>query len=500
MKKVRAIWIIDKGYIVPAYLSICSFLKGAETSVVLVFCGDEGVEDAKSLFEGLNEHILFEEFKMPEVYKDHRSQKVITNRLARMHFVEKYKEEIVLLVDADTLFTDQCNTLISTIQSDSNINPSAVYGVLDSKIAYRDYLYFNTADDTGRDVVIPHLEQKDIYADVFGPNWWHHLKGASINNGLVAFNNCDSLIDAWRGFYLRGLNHKYVNPGDDQLPLAAAIHRTEQKVVRLPERFNSKGLVSGDYIAYHALSSIWKMQIYSAHHKEEDVSDFANLAAQFIPLVPSKTMDEFIGGIGDPQPYLFRKLEGKFGFQHLYEDVFSGFSSGVFVEVGMDCGKSACFMAELIKMADKKIQFYAIDIPDNNEENIKDFKVQSDRYNLGQYCSIVNDEERDIVNDLHGKVDFVFLNLGNDYNALSENLEYWYDLLSEGGILAGYDYTSQIGLNYGNKCATYDFCKRINISLRISFNIFIIEKPRSHKTYKKEDKRKLLLQSSNVGQ
>jgi len=498
MKKVKAIWIIDNGYIVPAYLSICSFLKGIDTSVTLVYCGDEDTEEVRSIFTGLSENIMFETFTTPEEFKNHKNQRIIVNRLARMHYVEKYCDDITLLIDADTLFSDQCDTIVATLQAECQNKSTAVFGVLDAKIAYRDYLYFNTADDNGRDIVIPLLEQKDIYIDVFGPNWWHHLKGASINNGLVAFYNCPDLIEVWRDYYQRGLNHKYVNPSDDQLPLAAAIHKTGQEVVRLPERFNSKGQVSGDFITYHALSSIWKMQIYSAYHKANAVSDFANLASQFLPVLPEDLLEGFMNEFDHRKPHLFRELKGKFGYQHLYEDVHSGFSSGVFVEVGAAYGKSACFMSELIKIADKNIRFYSIDLPKSKSEKLEEFISLLEKFELDQYCTIVDYNKRDIVSDLHGEADFVFLNLGNDYDLLLENLEYWYDLLGEGGILAGYDYTSQIGLNYGNKCATYDFCKRKNLSLRISFNIFIIEKPKGSTFIEKRDQ-ELLLQSSNVG-
>lgn len=496
---IKAIWIIDDKYVLPAYLSVSSFIQIVNIPVVVVFCGDVGVKEANTLFTSLSELIEFEIYEAPLVFQNDPRKAIITNRLARMYYAQKIKEGVVLLLDADTLFTDQSNALIQAIKDDFNHGVSTIFGVLDAQVAYRDYLYFRTVDDKGRDIVTPHLEQKDIYHDVFGQNWWHHLKGASINNGVVAFYDCDEVVESWRTYYLKGLSHHNVNPGDDQLPLAAAIHSSNQNVVCLPEKFNSKGKVSGDFTVYHALSSIWKMQIYSAYSKEFGVSDFADLAKQFLPSVPEHILSAYFDVYTGKSPYLFRKLDGKFGFQHLYRDICSGINKGTVVEIGMGSGKSTCYMVELIKNSRKDIRFVTYSDSSDPNEGREEFYALIDRFDLDQYVEIVKYSDGLPLYDIKENAEFVFLNLGNDYDQLLGNLEYWYAHLNPGGILAGYDYTSQIGLNYGNKCATYDFCIKKNLSLSISFNIFIIKKPNVDISLVEEEEQSLVMHDSNLG-
>ncbi|MDF1695916.1 MAG: class I SAM-dependent methyltransferase [Saprospiraceae bacterium] len=477
--------INDEHFVVPAYLSICSFLRSNKIPIVVVVCGEIVPEGIKNLFTSLNELIHVEQFNIPVEYISHPHSGTITNRLARMHYASQSNEDIILLLDADTLFSAQSSLLISTIHQNAKKHNSWISGVLDAQIAYRDYLYFRTQDASGRDVVVPHLEQKDIYASVFGGNWWHHLKGASINNGVVAFYKCNDVIEQWKDFYLRGIKFEKVNPGDDQLPLAAAIHRTSENVICLPEIFNSKGKLVGDFHVYHALSSKWKMQLFSAYKMENDISEYANLAKAYLPQLSNKWKEEFFKDQSNIEPYLFNKIDGHFGYKHLYEDVYRGIDKGIFVEVGMNKGKSACYLLELIKAGEKEVKFIGIEEGLTESQDIDAFLQLVKSFHLDP---IELFESHDSIPEpfLDDQVDFVFLNLQNDYDKLKSSLEWWWTKMKPGGIIAGYDYTSQIGLDYGSKCATYDFCKSHNFSLRISFDIFIIEKPKENSESEQE--------------
>jgi len=473
---MRAIWIIDEEYIVPAFLSICSFLDVTEVPVTLVYCGESGLYEFKNLFTSLHKNLSFETFQSPAEFQHDARVRTITNRLARMHYAQKYQDEIVLLLDADILFAQSGAYLIRSIKSSLPKGRSTIFGVLDAKIAYRDYLYFRTQGINGRDMAVPHQMQKDIYADVFGDNWWYHLKGASINNGVVAFYQCAEVVKVWESFYRKGLVHDQVNAGDDQLPLAAAIHRTDQYVHCLPDTFNSKGNISGDYHVYHAFSSIWRMQVVSALRGETGVSDFADRLLYFTERLPANLKQDFLNKHKLLEPYLFRKLKGDFGYQHLYQDISKGITSGTWVEVGLQHGKSACFMLELIKYKKLDVRLVAVPLPDEDFTKLTNFKDTTRRFGLDQHLEIKKQTElKDYWSDQE-KVDFVFLNVANDYDQLFGLLEYWYEKLSPDGILAGYDYTSQIGLHFGDACATYDFCQLHSLSLRISFDIFLIER------------------------
>lgn len=491
--KIRAIWIIDENYIVPAYVSICSFLVSNKIPILVVYSSILNVEETASLFTSMHPLVRFETFETPSEFLDNPNKGIITNRLARIHYAHSNDDEVQLLLDADTLFSKDSSEFINEISLRLVKGESTIFGVLDARVGYLDNLYMRTEDLSGREVVVPNLTKKDIYNDVFGDNWLHDLKGPSINNGVIAFYNCDDVLTLWKEFYIKGLNHINVNVNDDQLPLAAAIHRISQNVICLDEKYNSKGEVQGEYVIYHAFSNAWKMQLYSAYLQEEHVSDFADIAKTIIPKIPKHLIDDFIHNLSKKEPYLYRRLNGDFRFKHLYDDIVTGLENGIVVEVGINKGKSSCFMIECIRNSGKNIQLHSFRSM-NVQHDLSEFIHLINSHNLEHFIEIHDSVGKapDLKN--HDEIDFVFLNLGNDYNEIYTNLEYWFSKLKPGGILAGYDYTSQIGINYGDNCATFDFCENHNLSLRIAFDIFIIEMPT---VLENDNDLKMELQESN---
>jgi hypothetical protein len=67
--------------------------------------------------------------------------------------------------------------------------------------------------------------------------------------------------------------------------------------------------------------------------------------------------------------HFFNKVEGWFTFPNLYSYAVSKFSNGSkFIEIGSWLGQSATYMAVEIANSTKNIDFYCVDLWENNEE------------------------------------------------------------------------------------------------------------------------------------
>lgn len=129
-------------------------------------------------------------------------------------------------------------------------------------------------------------------------------------------------------------------------------------------------------------------------------------------------------------PKLYSEIVYKCSYQKKYH----------FVEVGSWKGKSACFMAVEIINSHKCIKFDCIDcwLEDSvyNEfiENIKP---------INQFINVIREYSK--VASTHYKdnsLDFVFIDAHHTYEAVTEDINYWYPKVKPGGILAGHDFWS----------------------------------------------------------
>lgn len=154
-------------------------------------------------------------------------------------------------------------------------------------------------------------------------------------------------------------------------------------------------------------------------------------------------------------PSFYNDIHGWFSFPAFYTHVFQQFPEGShFVEVGSWCGKSACFMAELIKESGKKIKFDCVDtwLGTQNEaahaDLIADFggdlyKVFLDNMEKAGVKDIVNPIRSDSLNACYNyerqSLDFVFIDA--DHENCFQDAARWYSRVKVGGIIAGHDIT-----------------------------------------------------------
>lgn len=159
------------------------------------------------------------------------------------------------------------------------------------------------------------------------------------------------------------------------------------------------------------------------------------------------------------KPTKFRAIHGWFNEpdQAVYDQAVERAKDGdIFVEVGVWFGRSACYMAELIKASGKQIQFFAVDV----------WKVYDYEKALVSYLATIGNpdtyqvflenmekaEVADFVIPLHldslrasrlfreGSIEFVYIDASHGYDQVCKDVDAWLPKIRKLGVLAGHDY------------------------------------------------------------
>jgi cephalosporin hydroxylase len=161
-------------------------------------------------------------------------------------------------------------------------------------------------------------------------------------------------------------------------------------------------------------------------------------------------------------PHKFNEIEGFFDFPHLYERMVKEASDGdSFIEIGSWKGRSACYMAELIKESGKKITLYCIDTWTGDvfgEGNLgqsyhifsgnltgqgfkinKDYKDAQKNYD-SDITAIVLDSLSAAELFKDESCQFIFLDGAHGYENVKKEIELYVPKLKKGGYLGGHDY------------------------------------------------------------
>lgn len=475
MKK-RAVWIIDEGFLVPALVSVRSFLSVLEMPITILFCGEAGLLAARNAFGEIEGDITIDTWQgeLPNIRPEFA--RTIRNRLARMEAMSSSKDELLLMLDADIVFAPGMEELVLEIEAKHPTEPS-IWGVPDQSVAWQNQFYFHLFDEMGRKQRLHPGEQREHYRNVFGPEWRHLLGSHGFNNGMLAVYNCQEAAHGWRDYYLRGLKNPKINPEDDQRPLAAALKASQTQMHILPDRYNSRGEMMGNYVAFHAITGRWRMPFRAMEMGLEPNTDFGQLAARFWKCVPEELRNGFLKYQEELIPYRFHALSGPHGFWPIYRSAVKMFTTGHFVEVGTQEGKGTCFMTESIQLSGKKIEFDSITCKDRfpnsfdiASENLEKVRLQelTSIYDLSskEGAKIYKDETLDLV-ALYG---------ATSTDELLQDLKAWYPKIKKGGMLAGLDLSIQNGLGFGLKSPLTSFCDANGIICRANGKQFIIEK------------------------
>jgi predicted O-methyltransferase YrrM len=151
----------------------------------------------------------------------------------------------------------------------------------------------------------------------------------------------------------------------------------------------------------------------------------------------------------------YQKITGSFDFDDVYDKAVNDNSDGaIFVEVGCSWGKSAAYLGSRIKMSNKKIKLYAVDIWDSPEgwEHLKDWNGTQPPTLDGFLQNMKNTGVDDIIEPIRitsvaasklfadNSLDFVFIDANHELKYITEDLHSWYPKVKKGGIIAGHDY------------------------------------------------------------
>jgi SAM-dependent methyltransferase len=478
MKK-RAVWIIDEGFLVPALVSVRSFLAVVDMPVCIWFCGESKLERAREAFAEISKEIELVHFQNETDHTRPEFTPSIRNRLARMEALIQYSDELLLLLDADIVFAPGFEQLVDDIEVAPPTAP-ALWGVPDQSVAWQNQFYFHQIDSKGRKQRLHPGEQMELYEDVFGPEWRYLLGSHGFNNGMLAVYQCGDVAQKWKELYLKGLLHPKVNPDDDQRALSAALVATQTKTHILPEKFNSRGEMRGDYVAFHALSGRWRMPFRSFERGEEAVTDFGKLAVEHWGKIPKALQTSFFDDQQEQIPYRFHAIPGASHFWPMYRSAVAMFEQGHFVEVGCRNGKSTVFMAESIALSGKEIRFDSIACSESFPDAFVEASRNLEIFGMGGHVAIyplISEEGAELFSD--ESLDFVSLMGVTHVFQLQRYLETWYPKVKEGGILAGYDFSTNGGLTIGGGASLAIFCGDKGLTFRKTGSFFIIEKKAS---------------------
>jgi cephalosporin hydroxylase len=156
----------------------------------------------------------------------------------------------------------------------------------------------------------------------------------------------------------------------------------------------------------------------------------------------------------DDQAYL--QIPGWFNFEDVYRDIVAQAQPGAhFVEVGVYCGRSTCFMATEIAKSGKLLVFDAVDIfcdghltsPSQKEilnrfgtqlHACRHYLVQANIDHLVTLVALPSVQAASLYAD--NSLDFIWLDAGHDFASVSADLKAWAPKLKRGGTIGGHDY------------------------------------------------------------
>lgn len=141
--------------------------------------------------------------------------------------------------------------------------------------------------------------------------------------------------------------------------------------------------------------------------------------------------------------HFYQNLNGEnwFTYPNLYKEMVNKCPiDGVshFVEVGSWKGKSASFMGVEIVNSKKKIKFDCVDCWIHDEiynqfvKNIEPLKYVINFFREHSIKATTRYE--------NNSLDFVFIDAFHTYDAVTEDIIYWYPKVKENGIIAGHDF------------------------------------------------------------
>lgn len=445
-----------------------------------MYC-DQLTEEVTSLFSklGVNIHI-YKSSSDSAKYSAH-----IVNRFARFYAAKMGgNDAISIIIDSDTIFSESTDNFVG--QFEVNDGEECVWGNIEYENTLNNYLFFaENTNDAGMEIKVSDQEKEACYNNIFGQDWLYLLTGFQFNNGVLGFYRCNTVIDIWSDYFVRGLDYPLVCPKDDQVPLAATLRKTKVVCNLLDDKYNSKGEVSGDYTIFHAYGGRWKNEFILAMrvHKYQipvDLSDFAKLSLKILLEAPAWLTEKLIQ-TNEPYKYLF--IPGYFRYEDIHSFVIDKLKdNSVMVEIGTHRGRSTCYAAELIQSKGIKVQFESIDNYSWENTSIEEVQENLKKLSISSYVTLKKGSSLEVAESyLPESIDYVLLDGDPSYDATINDLMAWWPKVKHAGFLAGDDYSTSRRYGYGVEAAVNNFCKSNDLSLTLMGRGYIIQNKNEQK-------------------
>lgn len=157
------------------------------------------------------------------------------------------------------------------------------------------------------------------------------------------------------------------------------------------------------------------------------------------------------------QPEYYKQIFGWFDFAEVYDKAVDEARDGaVFVEVGSFLGKSACYLAERIRMSGKNITVFCVDHfrMGESEQQFKEMKeylasiggtfIMQFLQNITPFRDLIIPITTNSVAAANyfpdRTVDFIFIDASHDEDSVRSDIAVWAPKLLPGGMIAGHDY------------------------------------------------------------
>jgi hypothetical protein len=149
--------------------------------------------------------------------------------------------------------------------------------------------------------------------------------------------------------------------------------------------------------------------------------------------------------------HFYEKLEGWFNYPNLYSKLAQTIPDrGIFIEVGVWKGKSlAYFIVESINN-NKNLNIYAVDTWKGSPEHtnydciINNTLFEEFTSNMisvaDKFKSLQMSSEEASKTFQDNSIDAIFIDAAHEYEAIKNDLEFWYPKVKSGGYFCGHDY------------------------------------------------------------
>ena len=153
--------------------------------------------------------------------------------------------------------------------------------------------------------------------------------------------------------------------------------------------------------------------------------------------------------------HAYKNIHGWFNMEKQYLYLLENTpENGTFVELGTWKGKSTTFLVTEMVNRNRKINFHAIDLFEN-DPNISDEKeinaygkkfsildeYRNNTAHLSAYYNTIVSDSSLAANQFEDQsVDTIFIDAGHTYNAVKSDILSWLPKIKKGGIISGHDY------------------------------------------------------------